>query len=379
MHIKGDNLTPESPFGQFSPDGPRPLMAMIEVTNRCNMSCPICYSGADYAADDVPLGGIKRSMERLLEVTGSPVPLQISGGEPTVRKDLPEIISLAKTMGFRHIELITNGIRISEDPSLLQNLRERGLSAVYLQFDGLKKETYLKIRGQDLPHVRRGAVEAVRNAGLCCTLAVTVVRGVNHHEIGDIVRFAIEHIDTVRAVNFQSATRFKGRFSLDKRYGGYGLPDLIDLIASQSGMPADTFISDHLGHPSCNALSYLFLVRGKQMPLFKYIERKDIKNFLGDNGRDKIQDLFSGKKTFLLKHFSKPESWGFIRKAAPIFGTNPINLISADHLLIFAKSFMEKSELDPDRIKQCCYGISTPEGVFSFCAYNNLYRFSKGN
>ena len=106
-------------FGRFLLCQHKPMMAMVEVTNRCNMACPICYSDADHSASDVPIGNIRIYLERLLKVTETPIPIQISGGEPSLRDDLPEIIALAKGIGYRNIELITNGIRISKDPDFL--------------------------------------------------------------------------------------------------------------------------------------------------------------------------------------------------------------------------------------------------------------------
>jgi organic radical activating enzyme len=243
-------------------------MAMIEVTNRCNMSCPVCFSDANHPSCDVPVAEVRRYLEQLLEVTETPIPIQISGGEPTVRKDLAQIVSIAKSLGYDHIELITNGIKISQTPELLHELKHRGLTAVYLQFDGLKKETYLKIRGQDMTDVRGSAIRAVRHAGLCCTLAVAVSRGINDEEIGEIVSFGIDNIDTVRAINFQAAARFTGRFNVDVEGGVYSLGELLKLIETQTGVPAETFRSEHLGHPSCNAMSYIFLVKGKLEPPF---------------------------------------------------------------------------------------------------------------
>lgn len=350
-------------------------MAMIEVTNRCNMDCPVCFSDANHPSHDVPLAEIRHRMERLLEVTGTPIPIQISGGEPTVRKDLPKIVALARGLGYRNIELITNGIKISHSPALLVDLKDKGLTAVYLQFDGLKKETYLKIRGQDMTEVRQKAIEVTRQAGLCCTLSVAVTRGVNDDEVGDIVRFGIDNVDTVRAINFQSATRFTGRFELDRRHGGYSLPDILNLIEAQTGLPADTFRSQHLGHPLCNAMSLVFIVDGKLEPLFNYITGEDAVKFLGEDSREKVLGLFRGKKEFFHTYLSNPGARKLIAKTAPIFGHKPFNALQTKHILLFAKSFMERDALDPDRIERCCYGITDTEGVFSFCAFNNLYRF----
>jgi uncharacterized radical SAM superfamily Fe-S cluster-containing enzyme len=352
-------------------------MAMIEVTNRCNMHCPICFSDANHPPHDLSLAQIRQRMEQLLSVTQTPIPIQISGGEPTIRKELPEIVSVARSLGYDRIELITNGIKISQNPALLKELKQRGLTSVYLQFDGLKKNSSLEIRGRDMRNVRYGAVEAMREAGLCCTLAMAVTRGVNEEEIGDVVRFGIENIDTVRAINFQSATRFPGRFHVNGHNGGYDLPDLLKTIERESGVPADTFLSEHMGHPSCNAMSYLFLVDGKVEPLFKYIGKEDILAFLGPRRREKVLDLFQGKKAFFSRHLTGATARNLIRKAAPIFGYNPLNVLRTENILLFAKAFMEREALDQKRVRECCYGISTSDGVYSFCAYNNLYRFPR--
>ena len=363
-------------IGRFTHGQNKPMMAMVEVTNRCNMACPICYADADHASEDVPIGKIRLYLERLLDLTQTPIPIQLSGGEPSLRDDLPDIVALANQIGYRNIELITNGIRISREPHFLNSLKEMGLSAVYLQFDGLKNETTLRIRGRDMSRIRLRAVSAIRNAGLCCTLAVVITRGVNEDEIGDVLRFGIENIDVVRAINFQSAARFSGRFSLNENYKGYGMQELLELIEAQTGIAADTFRSEHIGHPCCNAMSPVFVVNDNLEPLFKYLSKDDVLTFLGEDHRNKILATFAGKKDFFFRHLLNPKAWRLIKKAAPIFHSNPYNVLRTDHLLLFAKSFMEKDTLDPQRISQCCYAISAQEGVFSFCAYNNLYRFT---
>ena len=128
--------------------GTRPLIAMVQVTNRCNLSCPLCFSGATDHAADVPLDRIHQRLQNLLRVTGGPIPLQISGGEPTVRKNLGEVIALARQLGFIHIELIINGIRIAREPHLLNEWKTQGLKAIYLQFDGLEAATHIALRGR---------------------------------------------------------------------------------------------------------------------------------------------------------------------------------------------------------------------------------------
>ncbi len=362
--------------GQFMPGGHKPLMAMVEVTHRCNMACPICYADAERVAADVPIATIRTYLEQLIQVTETPIPIQISGGEPSLRDDLPEIVALAKRMGFRNIELITNGIRISREPDYLNALKTSGLTAVYLQFDGLKPATSRRIRGQDMSAVRQQAVAAIREIGLCCTLAVVVTRGVNENEIGPIVDFGIDNIDVVRAINFQSAAQFTGRFGLNENYRGYDLPALLALIEAETGIGADTFRSAHLGHSSCNAMSPIYIANGRREPLFKYIDQDDLLAFLGTRRREIILAGFAGKRDFFFRHLCNARAWRLIAKAAPIFGRNPFNVLQRKTILLFAKAFMEKQDLDPQRMRHCCYAITGPGGVFSFCAYNNLYRFA---
>ena len=111
-------------LGEFRPGQKKPLMAMVEVTNRCNMQCPVCFANANHHNSDLPIPKIRQNLEQLLELTGSPIPIQISGGEPTVRDDLPQIISLTKKLGYRHVELITNGIKISNSSKYLKELKK---------------------------------------------------------------------------------------------------------------------------------------------------------------------------------------------------------------------------------------------------------------
>ena len=360
--------------GQFHTCGNRPLMAMIEVTNRCDMACPICYTDAGPGAAHVPRQKIKNYLVQLLTVTDTPIPIQISGGEPTLRDDLPAIVTLARELGYSHIELITNGIRISRDRGYLEALQSSGLSSVYLQFDGLTAQTTSRIRGRDMSRIRLQAVEAVRQSGLCCTLAVVVTRGVNENEIGPIVRYAVEHIDVVRAINFQSATRFKGRFRVDA--GGYAMAELLGVLEAETGVPADSFYSTGIGHPECNAMSPVFIVDGELKPLFSYIAEEELAAFLRTDSREKILSLFSGKKYFYSKFLKDKPVWRLLSKAAPIFGVNPYNWVRTKHLLLFAKSFMDAGCRQRSRLNQCCFALSGDAGVVSFCAYNNHYRFN---
>ena len=374
--LNADSFT--SGYGLFQGEQ-QPLMAMVEITNKCNMACPVCFADSCNQGIDISLQIVKRKINRLHEVAGL-VPLQLSGGEPTLHPHLLEIVEYARESGFRNIELVTNGIIISRKPDYLKKLVNKGLSAVYLQFDGLQTETYLKIRGCDMGDIRRQSIAVVRDAGICCTLAVAVVRGVNDGEIGDIVNFAIENIDTVRAVNFQSATRFSGRFIMDQKRPGYSVKELKQLICNQTGIAPEGFLSRELGHPECNAMSLVFVVDGKLKPLFQYLSRESIASFLGENKRSVILDLFMGKEKFGRKHLLNPKMWKLLQEGFGIFGQPPglRSILDSKHILLFAKSFMERGAMDDERIDRCNYAIAEADEVYSFCAFNNIHRCKGG-
>lgn len=363
-------------LGRFSGGSKRPMMAMLEITNRCNMNCPLCFTDAHHNALDVGLDEIVKRLQTLLEVAG-PIPLQISGGEPTLHPQLDEVVAEVKSRGFRNIELVTNGVIISANQDYLDALVDRGLTAVYLQFDGLRKQTLEAIRGQDMSEVRIRSIEAIRKAGICCTLAVAVTPQINDQELGDIVEFGISNIDTVRAINFQSATRFAGRYRIQSAERGYSLAQLVELIEVQCGLDKGGFVSDLLGHPQCNAMSLVYVVDGLLKPLFSYISPETRRNFLGREPRRILLDLFRGREYFCRKYLISPHTWKFLAEAVDIFGSEHRfqSLLKARHILLFAKSFMDRPALDPARLNQCCYGIATEKGVYSFCAYNNLHRF----
>ena len=364
--------------GRFVTSGHKPLMAMVEITNRCNMSCPICFTAATKHQRDLSVDEVKRKLDTLVEEAG-PIPLQISGGEPTLHPELPEILSYARSLGFINIELVTNGIVISEDDEYLPALAHNGLTAVYLQFDGLSRRTYEIIRGRDMGEVRMKSIYAIRRAKLCCTLAVAVTKEVNDHELGAVIDFGIDNIDTVRAINFQAATKFSGRFVVTTEPSHYKLSELISLIEEQSGMRSGGFATGILGHPECNAMSLVYPVKGKLEPLFAFLSEKTRRKFLASNQREIILDLFKGKNYFCRKYLLSPRSWLPLMEAAAVLGKKAgyRSLLESNHLLVFAKSFMERTAINPNRFKQCCYGIAQTDGVYSFCAYNNFYRFNQ--
>ena len=136
----------------------------IELTRRCNMRCPVCFMGAEEGPDDPDLEAIRSMYASILEEMGPHVSIQLTGGEPTIRSDLPEIVRLGADLGFSAIEINTNGLALSRNPGLTAELKEAGASGIYLQFDGLTPEVYRSIRGADLLADKLRVIERCREA-----------------------------------------------------------------------------------------------------------------------------------------------------------------------------------------------------------------------
>jgi hypothetical protein len=207
---------------------------VVEVTHRCNLNCVVCFASANQDDfTDPDLAAIERMFETVVASRGNPS-VQISGGEPTLRDDLPAIVALGKQKGFRHIQVNTNGVRIAQDKAFLQQLVDGGTDLIYLQFDGVCDCAYSRIRSADrLFELKRRAVQNCAELGIGVMLVPTIVRDVNLNQVGDIVRFAKEWVPIVKGVHFQPASYF-GRFPqppADEERTT--LPEIIDALVAQ--------------------------------------------------------------------------------------------------------------------------------------------------
>lgn len=208
--------------------------AIIEVAAGCNLSCPVCFAGSrQTCTPDPDLNALSRMLTAVLD-SGGACPVQLSGGEPTLRDDLPEIVALARNLGFDHIQINTNGIRLAQDHDFGRRLKGAGATTVFLQFDTLSNDICRKIRGTGIVELKAEAVRRCADLRIGVILVPTILRGVNDHEIGDIIRFAKEWIPTVKGVHFQPMA-YLGRYPASPRNESRMLiPDILAAIEIQT-------------------------------------------------------------------------------------------------------------------------------------------------
>ena len=381
------------------------VLGIIDVTNRCNLRCPICFAHAGAAGYiyEPTMEQIRGMMANL--ISNSPVgtpALQLSGGEPTVREDLPEIVAMAREMGFGHVEVNSNGIRMAESVDYCMSLREAGVATVYLQFDGVTPEPYVRARGHDLLPVKVRALENLRASGFRSVVLVPVlVRGVNDGQIGDIIRFAIENRDIVRCVNFQPVS-FTGRINRRRREEmRVTIPDLMRLAEEQtdglirqsdwypvpSVHPLTKFVRsmtggdyvDFAAHPHCGMATYLVVGRGEARPITEYV---DVDGFLSSLERVNMKfekgHRTRAKMSVALSALRRVDLGMFRRYLLPVLTKGDYDSLGKLHhnmIMIGAMHFQDPYNFDLERVRRCVIHYATPDGrMIPFCTMNTIHR-----
>ena len=394
--------------------GASTVLGLIDVTNRCNLKCPICFANAATSGKlfEPSFEEIRQMLRNLREEKPVATPaIQYAGGEPTVRKDLPELIKLAKEEGFSHTQIATNGIRLAKKEGYAQELRDAGLNTVYLQFDGVTEEPYIVARNKNLLDVKIQAIENCRKAGLGVVLVPTVVKGVNDQQVGDIIRFAIENIDIIHGVNFQPVA-FAGRTPADQvEEQRITIPDFFKLVEEQtdgkigiddfysatSVQPVTEFIGAMTGeespvtlncHQHCGSATYVFMDGDKVIPITRFIDVDKFLEFL-EKYTVKLEDGgFAIKQRVLAKAVKdlpkvidsekSPSGLNMKKILLDIFKEQSYDALGEFHLnslLISCMHFMDPFNFDVDRVRNCLIHYAVPDGrIIPFCTMNSLYR-----
>ena len=223
---------------------------LLSITDRCNMNCMFCFADPDGKADP-DIETVKSWIDDLT-VPGKTL-LQLSGGEPTVRDDLPDIVAYARQAGCKYVQLNSNGLRLAQDEDFVRRLADAGLSFVFMQFDGVDDGVYEKLRRRPMLDIKKRAIENCGKYGIGVTLVPVIVPGVNTEQIGDIIRFAVERSPWVRGVHFQPVSYFGRIPSLPKDEDRYTLDELMEAVSEQSGgmIRPENLAPSCCDHPMC--------------------------------------------------------------------------------------------------------------------------------
>jgi uncharacterized radical SAM superfamily Fe-S cluster-containing enzyme len=222
-----------------------PCLAVIDITNQCNFKCPVCFAEATGDASHyfLEMEVVTKMLKALLN---RPVPcrsVQFSGGEPTIHPDFPKILSTARDLGFTHIQVATNGSKFV-DPAYAKLCEESGLHTLYLQFDGMTDEVYLKMRGQRLLDKKIAAVRAVEQTNMRIVLVPTIMSSVNVDQLGPIFQFALQHSRIITGISIQPAADVGRIEAGDRAIEPFNLAAMAREFSEQTGLtrfPDDWF------------------------------------------------------------------------------------------------------------------------------------------
>jgi len=357
--------------------------AVMEVTWRCDLGCPVCFASSGKAAPPDPaVEEMGRLFDRVYEASGH-CNVQLSGGEPTVRDDLPDLIRLGKAKGFPFIQLNTNGLRIGREQGYAEALAEAGLNSVFLQFDGTGDPIYSNLRGRPLFDTKLAAIEALSRAGIGIVLVPTVVPGVNDHDLGAILRLAAEKSPAVRGVHFQPVSYF-GRYPEPPADGQrITLPELMRLLEAQTdgAVRARDFLPPGCEHSHCSFhANYVVAEDGALSKLSAGGSCGCTPPRPASEGADKA-------KAFVKRQWAAAPDKTLPMADAPDALDAFISRAATHTLAVSAMAFQDAWTLDLERLKGCCIHVVSPDGrLIPFCAYNltsmdgeTLYRGKCGS
>ena len=356
-------------------------LALIEVNTACNLNCPICFANAGIGYS-LTLEQVEGMLDRFVEIEGDPEVVQFSGGEPTIHPDLPAMIQAAQDRGIRQVMVNTNGVRIARDDKFLDTLSKLE-PVIYFQFDGLRRETYRVIRGEDLLDTKLSALDRLHRAGLDVVLVAAIEREVNVDEVGAIVEFGLQH-PAVRGVVLQPVTHVGRHIPFDPMQR-VTIPDVIHGIVEQTGgrFVLEDFVPVPCCFPTCQVNSYIYVDGETVTPLPRLLKIEDYLDYITNRALPKPPNAAQVQQA--LEGLWSASAVAGTEKTAGQFqcacGPGLDLPFSVSHLKehifqIAIKDFLDAYTFNVKQVMKCCVGILVPDGrVIPFCAYNSVgYR-----
>ena len=359
-------------------------LGIIEVNTACNLDCPICFAesgtGAAHRGGEgfsLELEQVERMLDAFVAAEGEPESIQFSGGEPSIHREILPMLSAAKERGIKLVMLNTNGIRLARDRDFAPALAEIGVH-VYLQFDGFSDATHIAIRGRRLQEEKRAALHACAQAGVGVSLAAAVERGVNEAEVGEIVRFGVEH-PAVTGVFFQPVTH-SGRFLDFDPLERLTNVEVIRALATQlpEWFREDDFVPVPCCSPTCRSATYALYDGDDLIPLPRLVDVDDYLDYVTNRAvpdfevKEALEGLFSASAAGGTERTGERLECVACAVGLP----SELQEVAAKGFMVVIQDFQDPYTLDVRKLMKCCVSEIVPDGrLIPFCAYNSVgYR-----
>jgi uncharacterized radical SAM superfamily Fe-S cluster-containing enzyme len=353
-------------------------VTLVEINDRCNLTCPICYAASGtHRSEQRSLDEIRLMLDAVVSAEGRPDVVQISGGEPTLHPELFAILDEAKKRPIRHVMLNTNGVRLAREPELARELAayQPGFE-VYLQFDSLRDDVLMALRGARLAETRRRALENLEEAGVSTTLVCTVEKGLNDDEIGAIIDYALQW-RCVRGVTLQPVQEAGRVQGYDPARHRLTVTEVRRRIYEQSSVFGAEDLVPVPCHPDSLVMGYALKLGGRTVPLTRYADRELLLS--GQDSTIVLEEVPALKEAVgnLFSTGIGPQDQAarlsellccLPRVEVPELGYENI-------FRVLIVRFADARDFDLRSVKKCCIFFARPDGTLvPFDTYNLFYR-----
>jgi len=354
-------------------------LSLVEITDHCNLRCPICYADSGpHRPGFRDLATVERMLDAVVANEGEPDVVQISGGEPTLHPQFFDILDAAKRRPIRHLMVNTNGLRIAKEADFTARLKqyEPGFE-LYLQFDSLRDEVHQDLRGAKLSEVRRRALDRLNEHDISTTLVVTVKKGLNDGELGEIIEFALQQ-PCVRGVTFQPIQAAGRLENYDPARDRLTLTEVRRRILEQTRVFEPDDLIPVPCNPDCLAMAYALKLGDQTVPLTRFVSpetliekgRNTIVVERDESLRSHVFDLFATNHSpesqacslsdllCCLPQVQAPQDWSY-----------------RNVFRVLIMQFIDAHSFDLRAVKKSCVHIAQPDGrLIPFDTFNLFYR-----
>lgn len=367
-------------------------LPIIEITDHCNLECPVCIVN-NQNANHLSNESFTRMIDTLVRNEGQLESIALSGGEPTSHPRVLELIAIATREEIGRVVLITNGLRLGRDRKFAEKIKASG-AYVALQFDGFTADTHEKIRGRDLCKEKEAALRILKELDIPTQLIFVAARGVNEHQIGQIVEMFLSE-DHFLSLNFQPVAftgAGGGQFAHDPM-DRLTIPGVIQAIEEQTQgkLRASDFAPLPCSHPQCVSLTYLLRLNdGTHLPFGRFVDFKKHGTLLRSSATlgaspeihdamsDVIHDVYANQDEIP----QSTEVLAALRRAIDVmFPNRPVSAKEAIHLgekqakSIFLHHYMDRHDFDLERLRKCCHHYPQVDGrIMPACGFNMFHR-----
>jgi uncharacterized radical SAM superfamily Fe-S cluster-containing enzyme len=367
-------------------------LPIVEVTDHCNLECPICIVDNQYSNHLAP-ETFARIVDVLVESEGQCESLALSGGEPTSHPQILELLRIADRPEIGRVVLITNGIRLGKDRAFAEALKARG-AYVALQLDGFSADVHQRIRGRDLCEEKEAALRALRELEIPTQLIFVATRGVNDHQIGQAVELLLAE-DHILSLNFQPVAytgHGGGQFAHDPM-DRLTIPGIIRRMEEQTGgkVRYTDFFPLPCSHPQCVSLTYLLrLGAGRSIPFARFVDFEKYTTLLRSSATlpaspevedalaDVVHDVFAREEEIP----GGPEILRALRRSLdemfpqePLTPRQALRASERQSKSIFLHHYMDRHDFDLERLRKCCHHYPQIDGrIMPACGFNMFHR-----